>query len=315
MPESIKERYTNASWRSQYNHWKVSQEYFGADILPLPPTDIGPGSLALYLGSEPGFSERTVWFEPSTMASLEHPEDLAPLRFSTENHWWKITQEFLSASQKLANGNYLVGCPDLVENIDILASLRGDQTLLMDLYDRPEWVHEKLSEINQAWFEAYDKIYDIIKLPDGSSAFWAFQLWGPEKTAKVQCDASAMLSPEMFREFVVPHLREQCEWLDNSLYHLDGHQSLCHLDALFEIEALDAIEWTPDPKVPSGGSPEWYGLYRRILAAGKSVQAFLYADELIPLLDAVGGKGMYLAVSFESEGQVEKLAEKVEQYR
>ena len=39
--------------------------------------------------------------------------------------------------------------------------------------------------------------------------------------------------------------REQCRWLDHSLYHLDGTQALHQLPALLAIEELDAIEWTP----------------------------------------------------------------------
>jgi len=36
----------------------------------------------------------------------------------------------------------------------------------MDMILRPEWVEQKVSEVNQAFFEAYQRIYDIIKLPD-----------------------------------------------------------------------------------------------------------------------------------------------------
>jgi hypothetical protein len=124
-------------------------------------------------------------------------------------------------------------------------------------------------------------------------------------------------SPDMFKRFVVPALAAQCEWLDFSMFHLDGHQCLCHLDHLLAIEPLDAIEWTADPKVPGGGSPEWYPLYRRILAAGKSVQTIgVKLDEVIPLLDAVGGNGMYISVNSNNDrAAFERVAARVEQYR
>jgi hypothetical protein len=132
----------------------------------------------------------------------------------------------------------------------------------------------------------------------------------------VQCDAAAMISPAMFQRFVVPALSEQCEWLDYSLFHLDGEHCIRHLEALLSIDALDGIEWTPNPKVPSGGSPAWYGMYRQILDAGKSVQAVgVKPEEVLPLLDAVGGKGMYIMTTFESEAQAEEMAKNVEPYR
>jgi hypothetical protein len=302
-------------WRAWVNHWHLSMHDYLADALPLAHTDIGPGSLALLLGSEPGFSPQTVWFEP-TMKDDEAPEKRPPLKLDPTNLWLRMHTETARASARLGRGKYAVGCPDLVENIDIIAALRDPQVLLMDMIERPEWVEEKVWEINQVWFEAYSRIYDLIKLEDGSACWGAFALWGPGKTAKVQCDASAMFSPDMFKRFVVPALTEQCEWLDNAMFHLDGHQCLCHLDHLLAIEPLDAIEWTPDPTVPGGGSPEWYPLYRRILAAGKSVQAIgVELNELIPLLDAVGGNGMYISVNSRGDRDAfERVAAQADAY-
>jgi len=312
---SIQEQYLNAELRARQNHHGLAHQAFPADVLPISATDIGPGSLALFLGSEPGFSPETVWFEPC-MQDCETPENLPPLQFDEENRWWQVTRETLEACAKLGKEKYMVGFPDLIENVDILASLRDAQTLLMDMIERPEWVEQKVAEINQVWFEVYQRIYDIIKLPDGSSAFRSFYLWGPGKIAKVQCDACAMFSPEMFRRFVVPGLTEQCQWLDCSMYHLDGTQAICHLDALLEIEALDAIEWTPQAGIEGGGDPRWFEMYRKILDAGKSVQVVgVGKEEVLPLLDAIGGKGVYVMTDFSSPNEAETLMEKVEPYR
>ncbi|HOU15864.1 MAG TPA: hypothetical protein PKZ84_22395 [Anaerolineae bacterium] len=186
----------------------------------------------------------------------------------------------------------------------------------MDMLERPAWVQEKVAEVNAIFFEVYGRVYDIIKLEDGSSVFGAFRLWGPGKVAKVQCDTSAMFSPKMFSQFVVPALTEQCAWLDCSMFHLDGHQCIPHLDLLLNVESLDAIEWTPDPQVPGGGDPAWYAMYRKILDAGKSVQAVgVKPEEVIPLLDAVGGKGMYTMTAAKSEAGAEQLIKAVEPYR
>ena len=307
---SIEDGYTDIQRRAQRNHYQLSRQGYPADVIPVSDTDIGPGSLALLLGSDPGFSPETVWYEPF-MHDDPQPEKRPPLRFDPQNRWWQVLEATLKACAALGDGKYVVGCPDLIENIDTLASLRGSQTLLLDMIERPNWVLDKLAEINQVYFQVYDRIYDLIKLPGGGAVFGAFRIWGPGKTAKVQCDASAM-----FEQFVVPALAEQCAWLDYSMFHLDGEHCIRHLDALLAIDALDAIEWTPNPKVPSGGDPAWYGMYRRILDAGKSVQAVgVKPEEVLPLLDAVGGKGMYLMTTFESEAHAEELARQVEPYR
>jgi len=314
LPPTADEAFWDFKRRCRLKHHLLAAEDLIADTLPLCNVDFGPGSLATVVGSEPVFAWDTVWFEP-TMPEPD-PEGRPPIRFDPESKWTRLTEDTLRESVRLGEGKYMVGCIDLIENIDTLASLRGTQNLLTDLVARPDWVLEKLEEINQAFFEAYDRIHEIIRLPDGSCAFGAFGLWGHGKVVKVQCDASAMFSPAMFERFVVPALTRQCEWLDRSMFHLDGHQCIGHLDALLAIDALDAIEWTPDPQVPGGGDPRWFDMYRRILDAGKSVQAIgLSAEDVERLLDNVGAKGMYFMASCKTHAEAEALLKKVDAYR
>ena len=313
-PATFEGCYCDPAFRAAENHFRLAHSIFPLDILPTATTDLGPGSLALFLGSNPGFAVDTVWFYPSMEQELE-PEKLPPLRFDENNPWWLASEKIIRACVELSRGKYIVGCPDLIENMDVLSSLRGAQTLCMDMVERPDWVEQKIWEINDVWFAAYQRIYDLIKLDDGSSSFGAFYLWGPGKVAKLQCDASAMFSPKMYKRFVVPALTAQCAWLDHSLYHLDGTQAIVHLDSLLAIEPLDAIEWTPQAGIETGGHKRWHELYRRILAAGKSVQVVnVELNEIRPLLDAVGPKGVYMLIQFKDEREAEQARKLVEHY-
>jgi hypothetical protein len=310
----IQHFYTHPEWRASWNHYHLSRQPFPEDTLPIAETNIGPGSLALFIGGEARLSDETVWFEPCIVG--DDPESYPSIKLDTESYWWQITKETLQACVKLSSGKYMVGCPDLIENIDIVAALRGPQPLLMDMIDRPDWVIEKVSEVNEAFFAAYERIYEIIKLKDGSSSWDAFRIWGPGKTAKVQCDTSAMFSPAMFEKFVLPALTAQCEWLDYSMYHLDGHQCIQHLDLLLDMEALDAIEWTPDPQVPQGGDPCWFSMYRKILDAGKSLQVIgINPGQVEPLLDAVGAKGVYIQTSVREMDELESMTKVIDSFR
>jgi len=314
QPATVEQRYCDAEFRAAENHYRLARSLFPADILPTAITDLGPGSLALFCGAKPGFATDTVWFHPC-IETESTPENLPPLRFDENNDWWRRTEKIIRRCATLADGKYLVSCPDLVENIDVLSSVRGAQTLLFDMVERPEWVEQKIHEINEVWFAAYQRIYDLIKLDDASSAFGAFYLWGPGKTAKVQCDASAMFSPKMYRRFVMPALTAQCEWLDHSMYHLDGTQAILHLETLLQIEPLDAIEWTPQAGIETGGHKRWYEMYRRILGAGKSIQVVnVEPDEVLPLLDAIGPNGVYILIQFKSEREVEQVLKSVQPF-
>ncbi len=301
------------AYRRAQSEYQMAQTWYGADAFPNFNTTIGPGSLGLFLGAGPIYEPSTVWYEPC----IHDPASYGAIRFSPENNQcWDEHLALIEEGLAHSHGRYLVGMPDLIENIDTLAAMRGNEEVLLDLIERPEWVERAIREINQAFFTAFDLIYDRVKDERGGSVFCAFDLWGPGKTAKVQCDLCLMISPAMFNRFVLPSLTEQCDWLDYSMYHLDGTGCIIHLDALLGIDSLNAIEWTPESGLPGGGDPCWYDLYRRIKAAGKGVQAIgVSAEQIIPLLDAVGPEGMYIMSRAESIAQAEEIISKVEAYR
>jgi hypothetical protein len=304
-PRTPEERHTDPAYVTAASHSWISRNALALDTLPIGRVELGPGSLSLHLGSQPLFADDTVWFNP--VADEEALEK--PLRLDKEGPWWRRQMELIDAALERAAGRYPSGCPDLIENLDILSSLRGSQMLMIDLLERPEWVGGKIDEINLAFFEAYDAIRERIAGPDGSCAFWAFHLWGPGRTAKLQCDAGAMISAPMFEQFVAPALARQCDWLDCALFHLDGTQAVQHLPALLAIPGLDAVEFTPQAGVEGGGNERWWPMYKRILDAGKSVQAVAVRPaEVAPILDALGTRGVCLHVEgITSEAELREL--------
>ncbi|MBI5960418.1 MAG: hypothetical protein HY866_16880 [Chloroflexi bacterium] len=310
--EQIKTAWVNPVRRAQLAEQFLSELYFGGEAFPIFDTHLGPGNLATFLGAEPEFALDTVWYHPCITDPDTHP----PLRFDPDNPWFLKQKAILEEGMRVSQGRFLVGIPDLIENIDILAALRDTQNFMLDLIERPDWVKERVAEINQVYFAAFEQFYNIVKDPWGGNAFSAFCIWGPGKTGKVQCDAAAMISPRMFETFVAPALSEQCEWLDYAMYHLDGTHAIPHLDNLLDIDGLDAIEWTPQVSVPQGGDPIWFDMYRKILNAGKSVQAIgVLPHEVIPLIEAVGPQGLYVMVNVDNEAEARTLVETVEAYR
>ncbi len=98
------------------------------------------------------------------------------------------------------------------------------------------------------------------------------------KYTPVQIDFICMISTEMFREFLLDALVEECEFLDRSIYHLDGPDSLHHLDTLLEIDSLDAIQWVPGAN--TGPLYQWMPYLKRIQEAGKGLVLIdLYYEE------------------------------------
>lgn len=311
-PQDLQTRYCDPFYRCKRAEWEMSRTYYGGETFPYFDTYLGPGSLGTFAGSEPEFAADTVWYHPCISDPDTHPD----IRFNAEDFWFKIHMNLIDWGLRHARGRFLVGIPDLIENIDVLAQMRDAQTLMMDMLERPRWVHQRVSQINHLYFDAFSRMFDKVRDPWGGNAFCAFKIWGPGKTAKLQCDASAMFSAEMYDDFVVPALTEQCRWLDYSLYHLDGTQAVHHLDTLLKIDALDGIEWTPQAGIEGGGHARWHPMYKKILDSGKCVQAIgVRPEEVKPLLDCCGADGLFINCRASSEGEARRIFDLVDQYR
>ena len=308
-PKDLNQKWFDPEWRADYLDWYVAHSSLMADILPVANTQLGPGSLAAILGGVFEGGEDTIWIHPN-------PNYTDDITFNPENNAaWQLHKDLLRACKKKAQGHYYVGMPDLMEGLDVLAAIKGTDKVLLDTVMQPEVLEHQMQQINDIYFKVFDELYDIIREGD-EMAFCYFSSWAPGKMTKIQSDISTMISEDDYRRFVQPFIREQCQKIDYTLYHLDGVGAMRHLPALLEIEELNAIQWTPGVGEPQGGSPKWYDLYKKILASGKSILAsWVTLDELKPLLDNIGVDGVHLEMDFHNEHEVEQALRIVEEYR
>ena len=304
----LNQRWFDPEWRAEYLDWYVAHSSLMADMLPVANTQLGPGSLAAILGGVFEGGEDTIWIHPN-------PNYTDDIKFDANHPNWLLHKDLLKACKQKAQGHYYVGMPDLMEGLDVLAAIKGTDKVLLDTVIQPEVLEHQMQQINDIYFQVFDELYDIIREGD-EMAFCYFSSWAPGKMSKLQSDISTMISVDDYRRFVQPFIREQCQKIDYTLYHLDGVGAMHHLDALLEIKELNAIQWTPGVGEPQGGSPKWYDLYKKILAGGKSIMAcWVTLNELKPLLDNIGGDGVHLEMDFHNEHEVEQAMRIIEEYQ
>lgn len=225
----------------------------------------GPGVLAAFLGCRPNGRKETVWFEaPRADIPLEE------LHFELDEsnpHLRRVLNVYEAGMEKW-RGAVVMGMADLGGVMDVLASFRGTENLLMDLYDDPDEVIRCVGEIQREWFKCYDLILRTIGSDVMGYTQW-FNVYGEEPSYILQSDFSYMISPEMFKTFVAPELDSSAKRLTNTLYHLDGVGEIPHLDQIIAMEGVKGIQW-----VPGDGpalSMDWTELIARILAGGKKL--------------------------------------------
>ena len=257
---------SNFDYRANLAARACVNTFYLAEAMPQVRPCLAPNCLALYLGCHGVEQPGTVWCEPC----IESPET-ATFHLDPENFYWTFTLRLAAEQLRLGQGKFVVEFPDLIEGLDTLAAMRGTQSLLTDLVDRPEWVFHALAQITERYFPVYDRLYDMVKDDRGGSHWWA---WAPGRMAKLQCDFSAMISPEMFGRFMVPVLTQMTERFDYCMYHWDGPGALPHHDHLLSIPRLSMIQWTPGEGAEGVADKRWWPYYHKTIEAGKKVVLF-----------------------------------------
>ncbi len=282
-----------------------AKRYHG-DAVPCWWVDFGPGMLAGFLGAQVHVVPETVWFSPSRTVKAA---DLH-LSWNADNPWWRRVEEITRCAVASWGGRVQVGHADLGGNLDVLASFRTTEGLLLDLYDAPGEVERLAGEVTRHWIRTYDALDAVIRPTCHGTVPWA-PIWADGSAYMLQCDFAYMISPDMFERFVLPDLTACCAHLSHGFYHLDGPAQIAHLEALLSIERLRGIQW-----VPGAGrlDPEgWPDVLRRITAGGKLCQVFVSAEGALRIVREVGGKGFMLTVSDpmtsdEAEAFLQRLA-------
>ena len=87
-------------------------------------------------------------------------------------------------------------------------------------------------------------------------------------------------------------------------------------NALQAFDALDGIEWTPQAGIEGGGHARWHPMYKKIVDAGKCVQAIgVSPDEVQPLLNACGSDGVFIMSWVDREEEARRLVDMADKYR
>ena len=196
---------------------------------------------------------------------------------------------------------------------DTLAAIRGTQNLLLDVMDCPEYVREVDQHLMKLWIEVYEKFYQITRESAGGSITWpGTGIWAPGRFYFAMCDFSYMISPKMFRDLFLPSIEMQVNYLDYSMYHLDGEGAFRHIDAILELPKLNGVQ-----VVPGDGKPtalHYLEMLKKIQRAGKNLQILLPPEQVETALENLSSRGLFITTRCKTEAEARDLLKKAEKW-
>jgi 5-methyltetrahydrofolate--homocysteine methyltransferase len=232
--------------------------------------------------------------------------DPAKLDVSKDNPWRKKYLEFVSALQDRYGDRYPVGQPILRGTSDMVAALRGSQQMIFDLYDRPE-EFQRLARVCTDFFIALVKDQLAITKPfHGGYEVEQFTLWAPGGIVRMQEDASALFSPELYVKYLQEEDRRIASAFPYDVIHL--HSSSLHLlDRIADVAPQKCIEINKDQG--GWGVSRMLPLFKMVQSRGKKliVRGKLDLADLESLRKELSPRGLYLQIVIDKPEEAKRL--------
>ncbi len=272
------------------------------DTLPNIRVDIGPVATAAFLGAPLHFAleENTSWQTPI----IDEWSDEAVLVLDENNHWLQVVLQLAQRVAQDAAGKYVVALPDLSGAVDILANMRGSQSLLTDLYDNPDAIVRAADKLMDAWERVFVLMYDTVTGADAGVVNWLLA-WSDRAYALPTCDFNFMIGPEHFQKICLPSLAEQSRRAGRCLFHLDGEGASRHAEALAEEPLITAIQYSPGAGTPSALAK--LDMFRLFQEARKPLVVACPQTEVPELIDKLDHRGLAIFPDVDTPEEAERL--------
>jgi len=288
--KSLRERWMDAEYVAECAVVNCLNTLYLGDAIPTAWPNLGPEVFSALFGCELEYGETTSWSRPI----LHSWADADRIRFNPDSIYYRKLHELTDALVAAGRGRFITGLTDFHPGGDHLAALRDPQRLALDLIEHPPEVKRFLERMEAEYFRIYDIFYHKLR-----AAGLPITTWLPAitdgKYYVPSNDFSCMISREMFNEFFLPGIINECRFLDRSIYHLDGPGALRHLDSLLEIKELNAVQWVCG--AGNTGYAKWVSVYQRIQQASKGNVVYVTPDELPLVFDTLRPEGTWLNVS------------------
>lgn len=176
--------------------------------------------------------------------------------------WAFKAREFLRELREQSAGRFPLGATLMRGISDLLSAIHGGSEFLLRLIDHPQEERRLVRKLTDLWIAfASDQLAEIPPFHGGVGSFY-YAMWLPGRGVWLQEDASALMSPRLFEEFILPSVVEIAGAFDTSIIHL--HPSTYVPVELLVDSPLTAIELHIDFAGPR--AEDLYPYYRAIQA-------------------------------------------------
>lgn len=194
----------------------VSHERCGGDFIWSASAYWGIPWLEVALGCPIFASHQTgsIYAEPP----VDGP-DACVERLDRANPWVTLMGSMLDALAETSKGRWPVGTTRMRGISDLLSALYGGADFVLAMIDDGEPVRACAHRLARFWLDVAR--FQLEKIPDffGGIGSFYYNAWAPAGTVWCQEDANALLSPDLYTEFIEGPLHHIATELPGSIMH------------------------------------------------------------------------------------------------
>jgi len=302
------EREQSVEWACFQAEAELAQTLYLAEAMPgfFPFRGAGLTLVAELAGGQYELTSDSAWIR-----TIEDIYDRPLPRFDPQHPTQRFLEECIRAMARVIETRGFVAPPSYLDGLTTLSKFRGTEQLCLDLIERPEDVRAWSDALTSIYIESFEQFYRLVaSLGYGETASW-LQAPAPGRVEAVQCDFGMTLSPAMFERFALPDLARLTEYLDFSLYHLDGVAQMRFLDLLRTLPHLNGIQWNPEP--PMNPPTRWIDAFREIRR--RNFNLFVWTEsveEAVTITREIGPDGLLIVLpQFASVDEAEAAIERI----
>ena len=306
---TMKEKWFDTEYQVKHFEKGIEGKSFLGETFPVYWPNLGPNVYPCMLGGDVEFGAVTTWAK----RMLQSPSEYKNIQFTMENEYFKKLEEMTKYALSRCKGKYLVGYTDIHSGADAADALRGTQELLMDMYDTPEETKKLVENCGEAFGTVFNHFNKMLKDAGQPSVTWinipSFDTFHIPGT-----DLGAMLSEDMYDEYILPEVEKEVKYAKHNVFHVDGKGVARHLDQLLEIKEICGYQW-----VQGMGADEpimqWIPLIKKIQDKRKGIVVDLKPSELDAFMEAVKPYGIYLCMDVTDEEEQKSIIEKLKKWK
>lgn len=233
-------------------------------------------------------------------------EQALEVHLDLKNPWVAKYLEFAQALARKADGRYPISHGAELGPTDLHALLRGYTESVLDLVHHPEKSSELLWKLGHIFREFTEELWERIPLFHGGYFDAQYQLWSPGPIIRMQEDATALYSPDLYRKLLQPVDRMIASRFANSFIHLHS-TSMFLLDAFLEIEEIRCFQINSEPfNIPVKDMVRYF---QQVQKANRPllIRGSFKEEELRIVLDSLEPRGLYLHIIVKDTEEIDSL--------